>query len=44
MKHLIAVTLLSAFSVVGFIPPASATNWVKVVTDDDYGKTYQIDL
>jgi hypothetical protein len=44
MKKLIFGTVLAAVSLMSVAPKATAVNWVNVVTGEDTGKTYQIDL
>jgi hypothetical protein len=44
MKRLIVGTVLVATALMSVAPKAAAVNWVNVVTGEDTGKTYQIDL
>jgi hypothetical protein len=43
-RHIIASLALTACSVIGFAPLASAVQWTEVVVGDETGIAYQIDL
>ena len=42
--HILATLALTAYSVIGLVPVASARNWTEVVVGDETGIGYQIDL
>jgi hypothetical protein len=44
MKRLVVGTVLAAASLMSVVHKATAVNWVTIVTAEETGKTYQIDL